>query len=54
MMGKSMESRLSYSNNLPLSVLQDDKFAVDLLSRVSTDDVCRIDGVKLHLACFDE
>lgn len=53
-MEKSLEGWLCDSNNLPLPILQYDELAVNLLSRVPTDDVCRVDGIKLHLARFDE
>ena len=52
--GSQVHGRLSDSNNLPLPVLQYDEFAVNLLSRVPTDNVCRVDGIKLHLARFDK
>lgn len=47
-------NRSSDSNDLALSVLQDDQLTINFLSSVATHDICRVKRVCLDVSCLPE
>lgn len=43
-----------HSNNLPLAILQNDQFAINLFSRVPANNISGVHGIRLDLSLLEE